>query len=254
MNADQVLAVHGILRAADVVQLAREAGLDLAAAATMLEKESFGGQNIWGQDRVDTGGIYQKLQPVTKDVYLRYKAARKSGKIPPQGVGPTQLTWPGFQDQADAEGGCFDWTVNIKVGFRVLAGEIRRSGFHGGFRAYNGSDDYAVDAMRKMAVWQARLAGSTGPVPAAPVPAAPHVQRPALHEGDTGPVVAALQKFLNATFPAYSRIDLGPQRYGPQTVAVVAEFQRRAGVTGPDANGRTVGPRTWAALEHFGFR
>jgi hypothetical protein len=64
----------------------------------------------------------------------------------------------------------------------------------------------------------------------------------------------ALQKFLNATFPAYSHLDLGPQRYGPQTVAVVAEFQRRAGVTGPDANGRTVGPRTWAALEHFGFR
>jgi hypothetical protein len=33
-----------------------------------------------------------------------------------------------------------------------------------------------------------------------------------------------------------------------------AGFQRRAGVTGPDANGRTAGPRTWVALEHFGFR
>ena len=46
MNADQVLVEHGILRAAEVVQLAREAGLDLAAAATMLEKESYGGQNV----------------------------------------------------------------------------------------------------------------------------------------------------------------------------------------------------------------
>jgi len=24
-------------------------------------------------------------------------------------------------------------------------------------------------------------------------------------------------------------------------------------VTGPDADGRTVGPRTWAALEHYGY-
>jgi hypothetical protein len=50
MNADQVLAAHGILRAADVVRLARAAGLDLAAAATMLEKESSGGSNVFGHD------------------------------------------------------------------------------------------------------------------------------------------------------------------------------------------------------------
>jgi peptidoglycan hydrolase-like protein with peptidoglycan-binding domain len=37
------------------------------------------------------------------------------------------------------------------------------------------------------------------------------------------------------------------ERYGPQTVAVIAELQRRAGVTGPDADGTIVGPRTWAA-------
>jgi hypothetical protein len=65
--------------------------------------------------------------------------------------------------------------------------------------------------------------------------------------------VLAAHGILRA-FPLYSRIDLGLQRYGPQTVAVVAEFQRRAGVTGPDTDGRTVGPRTWAALEHYGFR
>src|SRR5215471_1345730 len=125
MNADQVLATHGILRAAEVVQHAREAGLDLAAAATLLEKESSGGQNIFGHDNVKTNGIYQKGQLVTKEVFLRYKAARQRGEIGPQGVGPTQLTLPAFQDQADREGGCFDWTVNVKVGFGILAGHIR---------------------------------------------------------------------------------------------------------------------------------
>ncbi len=250
MTADQVLAAHGIQRATEVVQLAREEGLDLAAAATMLEKESGGGDNVFGHDPVSTGGIYRYGQPVTKDVYERYREAREKGKIPPQGVGPTQLTSPGFQDQADAAGGCYDWAVNVKVGFGILAGEIRANGVRGGFRAYNGSDAYAGDAMQKLAVWQSRLAGSAVPAQGA----VPPVQRPTLHEGDAGPAVAALQKFLNATFPLYSHIDLGPERYGPQTVAVVAEFQRRAGVTGPDADGRTVGPRTWAALERYGFR
>jgi peptidoglycan hydrolase-like protein with peptidoglycan-binding domain len=142
--------------------------------------------------------------------------------------------------------------VNVKVGFGILAGEIRSNGVRGGFRAYNGSDAYAADAMQKLAVWQSRLAGNGGNGGPTTV-GTPQVQRPSLHEGDTGPAVAALQRFLNATFPLYSHIDLGPERYGPQTVAVVAEFQRRAGVTGPDADGRTVGPRTWAALERFGF-
>ena len=253
MSADQVLAEHGILRAAEVVQLAREAGLDLAAAATMLEKESYGGQNVWGHDGVDPKGIYEKGGPVTKEAYLRYKAARQSGRILPQGVGPTQLTWPGYQDQADTEGGCYDWTTNVKVGFRALAGDIRQNGLRDGFRAWNGSgadaEKYAADAMTTLAAWQSRLTGTTGSTQ----DGGPPVQRPTLHEGDTGPAVAALQKFLNTTFPAYSHIDLGPERYGPQTVAVVAEFQRRAGVTGPDADGRTVGPRTWAALKHYGF-
>jgi len=75
-----------------------------------------------------------------------------------------------------------------------------------------------------------------------------------LHQGDTGPAVGALQTFLNDTFPLYSHLDLD-QQYGPKTAAVVAEFQRRAGVTGPgvDVDGRMVGPLTWAALERFGF-
>lgn len=246
MTAEQVLAAHGIQRPAEVVELARAAGLELAAAATMLEKESSGGLNLWGHDPVDTGGFYVKGDEVTEDAYKNYKAHR--AHLGCQGVGPTQLTFAGFQDQADDEGGCYDWRVNCKVGFGILAQNIRAEGsVREGFRAYNGSgqgaEDYASDAMTKLGVWQSRLGTSGGHPPMQP-----------LHQGDTGPAVGALQTFLNDTFPLYSHLDLD-QQYGPQTAAVVAEFQRRAGVTGPgvDVDGRTVGPLTWAALERFGF-
>jgi len=161
MTAAEVLAQHGTQRAAEVVELAAAAGLELAAAATLLEKESSGGDNVWGHDPVDDGGIYVKGDKVTKEVYLRYKAHR--ARLGPQGVGPTQLTLPFFQDQADARGGCFDWRVNCLVGFEILADHIRARGIHDGFRAYNGSgadaEQYADDAMNKLAVWRSRLGG-----------------------------------------------------------------------------------------------
>jgi hypothetical protein len=162
MTAAEVLANHGTQRAAEVIELAVAAGLELAAAATLLEKESGGGRNVWGHDNVDTGGHYVKGDAVTKAAYLNYKRDRK--RLGAQGVGPTQLTFPGFQDTADDRGGCFDWRTNCLVGFEILAGHIRAKGVHDGFRAYNGSGDaaerYADDAISKLGVWRSRLGGA----------------------------------------------------------------------------------------------
>jgi hypothetical protein len=187
---------------------------------------------------------------VTASNYKKYKAHRS--QFGAQGVGPTQLTFPGFQDRADARGECFDWRVNALVGFEILSGNITALGVRKGFRAFNGSgpaaERYADDAMAKLRVWRDRLAGTPGVMPAMP--------RPVLHEGDTGTVVLSVQKFMNRTFPLYSHIDTAPKRYGPQTSKVIAEFQRRAGVSGTGVlkTGRQIGPPTWAALEFFGFR
>lgn len=249
-RAAEVLKQNGILRAPEVVELAALAGLELAAAATLLQKESGGGANVYGHDAVETGGFYVKGGPVTASSYKKYKAHRS--QLGAQGVGPTQLTLPAFQDRADAKGGCFDWRVNALVGFQILSGHITALGVRKGFRAYNGSgpaaERYADDAMAKLRVWRDRLAGTPG--------VAPHVEHPVLHEGDTGPVVLSVQKFMNRTFPLYSHIDVAPKRYGPQTSKVIAEFQRRAGVSGPGVltTGKQIGPPTWAALEFFGFR
>ncbi len=118
-------------------------------------KESGGGRNVVGHDAVATGGNYVKGAEVTKDAYLRYKAARaRNGS---QGVGPTQLTSPGYQDMADARGGAWDWRVNCAVGFEILAGHIGRGGMWDGFRRYNGAGAYADDAVRRHAAWDAAL-------------------------------------------------------------------------------------------------
>jgi hypothetical protein len=165
MTADEVLTKHGTKRAAEVVELAAAAGLELAAAATLLEKESNGGDNVFGHDDVKTGGNYVKGGKVTKEAYLKYKAHRH--EFGAQGVGPTQLTFPDFQDRADARGGTFDFRVNCAVGFEILADLIKANGAHHGFRIYNGgpqpsdhSESYAKDAVKKLAVWRSRLGGT----------------------------------------------------------------------------------------------
>jgi len=161
MTAGEVLTKHGTQRAAEVVELAAAARLELAAAATLLEKESGGGHNVFGHDDVETGGNYEKGGKVTEEAYRKYKAHRR--EFGAQGVGPTQLTFPDFQDRADARGGCFDFRVNCLVGFEILADHIGTRGVHDGFRAYNGSgpaaERYADDAVTKLAVWRSRLGG-----------------------------------------------------------------------------------------------
>jgi hypothetical protein len=170
MTAAEVLANHGTQRAAAVVDLAEAAGLELAAAATLLEKESRGGHNVFGHDNVDTGGFYEKGGEVTEEAYRNYKAHRN--ELGAQGVGPTQLTLPAFQDRADelgerlGQGGCFDFLVNCQVGFEILADHIKERGIRDGFRAYNGSgpkaERYADDAVKKLDVWRSRLGGALG--------------------------------------------------------------------------------------------
>ena len=68
MGAVDLLSARRVTRPAEVVELAAAAGLDLACAATLLEKESRGGRNVWGHDSVRTGGLYRKGGEVTISV------------------------------------------------------------------------------------------------------------------------------------------------------------------------------------------
>jgi hypothetical protein len=244
MDKAKVLEQHGIQRAAEVVELATHTGLDLAMAATLLEKESGGGHNIFGHDNVPTGGFYEKGGPVTRENFLNYKAHRH--QLGAQGVGPTQLTFPAFQDRADARGGCWDWRMNALVGFEILSEKVKGNGIRNGFRAYNGSgpaaEAYADDAMRKLRVWQDRLGGAPAHTGASASDAAPPGV-PVLRQGSAGVLVSQLQRCLNKVQRSGLRVD---GEYGPKTGSAVTAFQRTAG--GLEADGE-YGPKTAAKLD-----
>lgn len=180
MGVVESLAAWGIVRPAEVVELAAAERLDLAAAAAMLEKESGGGRNVWGSDGVSTGGYYMKGATVTRADYERWKPHR--ARLGSQGVGPCQLTYPPLQDQADAIGGCWEWRCNVRIGFRHLAALQRAYGVREGFRRYNGSgpaaERYAGDAMAKLAKWRLRLGSPPPPAQPSAPPASPTLSLP----------------------------------------------------------------------------
>lgn len=166
---DLALAVrakrHGMENSLRIVLEARRAGLPINLAFAMVEQESGTGANIWGGDPAPNGGTNGlNNQPVTKARYLRYKQVRGKGTGGMQGVGPLQLTWWEFQDQADALGGCHIPKYNLRIGFTTLAGLIHTKGRYNGIKAYNGSgpaaDRYATSVEAKAAKWHQILKGA----------------------------------------------------------------------------------------------
>ena len=76
---------------------------------------------------------------------------------------------------------------------------------------------------------------------------------PTVRYGERSAAVLHLQAFMVNHFGSYSAFT-PTGYYGDATKAAVAEFQRRTGITGPDADGSIVGPRTNAKLWFYGFR
>jgi len=174
-NVIERLRAGGIVSPKVCVAEAERAKLPLHFAAALLEKESGGGHNVFGHDR-DRSGKYifparDGTVKVTKELYQEYKRRRiASGNKVMQGVGPCQLTWFSFQDEADKEGGCWKPQINMRVGFRRLASLMREHGDSVGARMYNGSGDaavaYSADLLKKAAAWKVRLEGRAQVPPA----------------------------------------------------------------------------------------
>jgi peptidoglycan hydrolase-like protein with peptidoglycan-binding domain len=71
--------------------------------------------------------------------------------------------------------------------------------------------------------------------------------------GERSDNVRRLQQFMTSHFASYNQY-YPTGYYGDLTKAGVAEFQRRTGMSGPDADGSIVGPRTKAQLWRHGYR
>ncbi len=156
----KLMKQSGIVNPPETLRAARAVGLALPFACALLEQESSGGHNVFGHDKVQNP---VKGGEVTKERYLEYKHYRQLG-LGANGVGPTQLTWPGFQDRADQLGGCWVYDVNLRVGFSVLRAHIRKSGVYHGYWNYNGQEWYAKQVMPRVQKWQTILSIATSPV------------------------------------------------------------------------------------------
>jgi hypothetical protein len=121
--------------------------------------------NQYGHDRDSLGRIIfhgkTGLVRVTRRNYQDYLAfRRRTGKA--QGVGLGQLTSPGFQDLADARGGCWRTKPNVDVSLEVLAGHIKALGLFKGVGAYNGGRgnpvaSYAAAVLARREHWRSVL-------------------------------------------------------------------------------------------------
>ncbi|MFD8496212.1 peptidoglycan-binding protein [Amycolatopsis sp. NPDC059657] len=111
-------------------------------------------------------------------------------------------------------------------------------------KRYQSAQGLTADGIVGAATWGRIDSGLGDSVPGGPG-GDPSPEEPAatLKRGSQGPAVVALQRRLNAWFPAYSHLTADGV-FGAGTEGVVREFQRRAGLT---ADG-IAGPRTLAAL------
>lgn len=141
---------NGIKNPYKAYRASREGGIPFYVMCAVLEKESAGGENVFGHDPT----IFVGAGRVTKNKYLAYKRQRQAGGGM-QGVGPMQLTWWEFQDLADKRGGCWKPYINMVVGAEILhkywnqTGNWERVG-----TKWNGSPDYGRDLFLKIDKWR----------------------------------------------------------------------------------------------------
>jgi uncharacterized protein YcbK (DUF882 family)/peptidoglycan hydrolase-like protein with peptidoglycan-binding domain len=225
----------GIVNPRIMVAEATAVGLRLGVAAALLEKESRGGENLFGHDRDRKTQKY--IFPardgdvkVTKALYLEYRAKRDAtGNC--QGVGPCQLTAKFLQEAADKAGGCWRPTINMRIGFAHMASLMKQNGERTGARMYNGSGDaaeaYADDLLKKAARWESIIGG-------AKVPPAPRV----LRLGDHGPLVEKLTRRLSFVPSKKTKapyLNGARRKFDAATQAALKAFQREHGL---DDDGR----------------
>jgi hypothetical protein len=146
---------HGILVPVRGLTAARKNSLEFATLCAVLMRETSGGRNVFGHDPTICVG----WGSVTHAKYLRYLHLRALTRKY-QGVGSLQLTWGGFQDQADRVGGCWRVYPNLLVGSGILHGLIRQHGLVGGLSAWNGSRAYGVSVAASVTHWRHYLSGA----------------------------------------------------------------------------------------------
>jgi hypothetical protein len=153
-----IAKAHGIVIPQIAFDVSQQVGVPFWATCAFLMQESGGGHNVFGHD---AGMPFAGAGEVTESKYQAYKAERvKTGHC--QGVGPMQLTFHTFQDEADAMGGAWMPVHNVTEGMRIVKQFVDGgASWHEAARRYNGSGDaaeaYADQMDERFAFWQGLL-------------------------------------------------------------------------------------------------
>ena len=115
-------ALNGIAIPKIAMHVSRQYNFPFPITCVVLERESMGGNNVYGGD--DTIWQGHHLRKVTQQNYAEYRVERDWHKKA-QGVGPMQLTFIPLQDEADAMGGCWNPYVNVLTGVNFLDKKLR---------------------------------------------------------------------------------------------------------------------------------
>jgi hypothetical protein len=239
--------------------------LDVARSQIGTREDAQGRQKYgaaYGMDGVAWCAIFQ---------WWCFREAGASGLIPKAAYTPTLAAW--FQQRGQASR---DPRPGSLVFYNWPGDGVDRIQHVGIVEAVNGdgmsttvegntTSGVAGDQSHGGGVWRRKRA--TGPVVVYGHPAydnAPAVAPPALDGSSLATLsyrmmsdsrVAAFQRQSNA-FPWAPELPVVPAtgNYLDQTKDLVAKIQAQVGITGPDANGETIGPRTKSELARRGFR
>jgi hypothetical protein len=138
----------------------RHEGVIPVSLGFALQEQESGGANIFG---ADTGGLFPHL-PVTEARVRKLVAHVQAGGLS-NGVGPFQLTFLPFIEEANRDGGAWKPAVNIATGLGIIAGHIKQHGIKGGLASYNAGTPtsskglkYAKQVMDRQAKYHDMLA------------------------------------------------------------------------------------------------
>jgi len=148
-DRDTVLAhklrAHGVKNALRIVIECRHRhdGVIPVSLAVALQEQESRGLNIFGADKRAPFAH----QPVTKARVLRLVEHVRAGGVS-NGVGPMQLTFIGFIDEANRDGGAWQPAVNVATGLGIIAGHVKKHGIRDGLATYNAGNPHTAQGQK----------------------------------------------------------------------------------------------------------
>jgi len=120
----------------------RHDGVIPVSLGVALQEQESNGRNIFGADQ----NAPFTHQPVTKERVLELVAHVRAGGIS-NGVGPLQLTFLPFIEEANRDGGAWKPSVNIATGLGIIAADVKKHGVRGGLATYNGGSPHSTKGL-----------------------------------------------------------------------------------------------------------